>query len=65
MKKHFKWVVKNGRVLLLQRSVGFFGEQWECFCDFDEKDGNVDRAKLIIKKLNECARHTDKYNSHE
>ena len=53
MKKHFKWLAKNGRVLLLHRTVGLFGEQWECFGNFDDKDGNATRGKQIIKLLNQ------------
>ena len=55
MKKHFKWLAKNGRVLLLHRTVGLFGEQWECFGNFDDKDGNATRGKQIIKLLNQSA----------
>lgn len=65
MKKHFKWLAKNDRVLLLHRTVGLFGEQWECFGNFDDKDCNVARSKQIIKLLNQCAQHTENYNEHD
>lgn len=65
MKKNFKWLVKNGRVMLLRRTVGLFGEQWECFGNFDDKDSNVARGKQIIKQLNQCAQHTENFNNHD
>lgn len=65
MKKNFKWLVKNGRVLLLRRTVGLFGEQWECFGNFDNKDGNAIRCRQIIKRLNQCAQHTENYREHD
>lgn len=65
MKKHFKWLRKNGRLLLLQRSIGLFGEHWECFGDFDDKESNLERGKLIVKQLNDCANNTDKYNKND
>ena len=65
MKKNFKWLLKNGRVMLLRRTVGLFGEQWECFGNFDDKAGNVTNAKQIIKLLNECAKHTENFNEHD
>lgn len=65
MKKNFKWLVKEGRVLLLRRVVGLFGEQWECFGTFDDKDGNAERGKQIIRQLNECVLHTDNFNVHD
>ncbi len=63
--KNFKWLVKNGRVLLLRRTVGLFGEQWECFGNFDDKDGNAIRCRQIIKQLNQCAQHTENYREHD
>lgn len=65
MTKQFKWLVKNGRVILLRRTVGLFGEQWECFGNFDDKGDNAARGKRIIEQLNECAGHSDNYNEHE
>lgn len=63
MKKYFKWVVKNGSVLLLRRSsFGMFGEQWDSFAKFDANDSNITRGKQIIKLLNECAKHSEKFN---
>lgn len=48
MKKYFKWVVKNGSVLLLRRSsFGMFGEQWDSFAKFDANDSNITRGKQI------------------
>ncbi len=51
--------------MLLRRTVGLFGEQWECFGNFDDKDGNETRGKQIIKLLNECAKHTENFNEHD
>lgn len=65
MRKHFKWLVRNGRVLLLHRTVGFFGEQWETFGNFDDKDGNAERCKEIVKQLNQCVRHTESYKEND
>lgn len=62
MKKNFKWLVRNDHVYLLRRTIGLFGENWECFGNFDNKDGNLDRCKQIIKQLNECAKHTENFN---
>ena len=63
MKKNFKWLVKNGKVLLLRRTVGLFGEQWECFGNFDDKDGNAARGKQIIKQLRSKATRNPRYNT--
>ena len=65
MKKNFKWLVSNGHVLLLHRTVGLFGEQWEGFGNFDDRDGNAARGKHIIKLLNECDKHTDHPNDND
>lgn len=62
MTKNFKWLVRNGKILLLRRTVSLFGEGWECFGCFDDKNGNASRAKQIVKQLNECARHTENFN---
>lgn len=62
MKKYFKWIVKGGKVILLRRNVGLFGSQWERFGVFDDKDGNAERGKLIVKQLNECAQHTENFD---
>lgn len=65
MKKNFKWLVRKGKVLLLRRTVGLFGEQWECFGAFDDKDGNAARGRQIIRQLNECAVHTVNFNEND
>ena len=66
MKKYFKWVVKNGSVLLLRRSsFGIFGEQWDSFAKFDANDDNIARGKQIIKLLNECVKPSDNLNDND
>lgn len=65
MTKKYKWLVKHGKVMLLHRTIGLFGEQWECFGVFDDKAGNAARGKQIIKLLNECATHTEIFNGHD
>ena len=65
MKKNYKWLMKNGKVYLLHRTVGLFGEQWECFGSFDNKDCNSERSKTIIKLLNQCDLHTENFNEND
>lgn len=62
MKKQYKWLVKNGRIILLRRTVGLFGEQWDCIGNFDNKGNNAVHGKMIIKLLNECAQNTTNLN---
>lgn len=59
MKKYFKWLRKDGRVYLLRRTVCLFGEQWECFGDFEDSGENSLRCQQITKLLNECIRQTE------
>lgn len=59
MKKKYKLLAKYGKIMLLRRTIGLFGEPWECFGVFDDKAGNATRAKQIIKQLNECVTHTE------
>ncbi len=65
MKKQFKWLAANGRVLVLRRTIGLFGEQWECCGNFNDRDGNSGRCKQIVKLLNECDKHTDHPNDND
>lgn len=66
MKKYFKWAVRDGSILLLRRSsFGIFGEQWDSFAKFNADDSNIARGKQIIKLLNECAEHSEKFNDND
>lgn len=60
MKKQFKWVVKNGNIILLKRGMfGIFGEQWDSIARFTASPDNIARGKQIIRYLNECAQHSE------
>lgn len=66
MKKQYKWYSDKGaKIHILRRSIGLFGEQWDCCGTFDDRDGNLARCKQIVKLLNECDKHTDHPNQDE
>lgn len=59
MKRAFRQKVIGDRVYILKNGVGLFGPQLESIATFDNKDGNFERVKQIMKLLNECDRHTE------
>lgn len=59
MKRLFRHKVVGERVYILKSSIGLFGLQMESIAKFDNKDGNLERVKDIVKQLNECDRHTE------
>lgn len=59
MKKRFKQKASHGRLFILKAAVGLFGPQLDVVAAFDDRDGNRERVKSIVKQLNECDRHTE------
>lgn len=47
------------KIYILKNGIGLFGPQLESIAVFDNKDGNLERVKQIVKQLNECDRHSE------
>lgn len=47
------------KIYILKNGIGLFGPQLESIAVFDNRDGNLERVKQIVKQLNECDRHTE------
>ena len=61
MKKQYKLLNKNGTIYLLRWAVkgGLFGPRWESLACFDNRNGNIERRKTIVRLMNECDKHTN------
>lgn len=58
MKRAFRHKIMGEKIYILKNGIGFFGPQLESIAVFDNKDGNLERVKQIVKQLNECDRRT-------
>lgn len=58
MKRAFRHKIMGEKIYILKNGIGFFGPQLESIAVFDNKDGNLERVKQIVKQLNECDRCT-------
>lgn len=58
MKRTFRHKIIGERIHILKNGIGLFGPQLESIAVFDNKDGNIERVKQIVKQLNECDRRT-------
>lgn len=65
MKKRFKLLNQNGKVLILKwvDDGKLFGSDWDCIAMFENVDANQERVKAIIRLMNECDKHTDHPNN--
>lgn len=59
MKRAFRHKIMSEKIYILKNGIGLFGPQLESIAVFDNKDGNLERVKQIVKQLNECDRHTE------
>lgn len=59
MKRAFRHRIKGEKLLILKNGLGLFGPQLESVAVFDNKDGNLERVKQVVKLLNECDRNTE------
>ena len=59
MKRAFRHKIIGEKIYILKNSIGLFGPQLESIAVFDNRDGNLERVKQIVKQLNECDRHTE------
>ena len=65
MKKRFKLLNQNGRILILRWDIDgkLFGPDWECVASFDNVDSNLERVKKIIGLMNECDNFKEQSNN--
>lgn len=59
MKRAFRQKIIGEKIYILKNCIGLFGPQLESIAVFDNRDGNLERVKQIVKQLNECDRHTE------
>lgn len=59
MKRAFRHKIIGERIHILKNGIGLFGLQLESIAVFDNRDGNLERVKQIVKQLNECDRRTE------
>lgn len=59
MKRAFRQKIRDEKIYILKNGIGLFGPQLESIAVFDNRDGNLERVKQIVKQLNECDRHTE------
>ena len=59
MKRAFRHKIIGEKIYILKNGIGLFGPQLESIAVFDNRDGNLERVKQIVKQLNECDRHTE------
>lgn len=59
MKRAFRHKIMGEKIYILKNGIGLFGPQLESIAVFDNRDGNLERVKQIVKQLNECDRHTE------
>lgn len=59
MKRAFRQKIIGGKIYILKNGIGLFGPQLESIAVFDNRDGNLERVKQIVKQLNECDQHTE------
>lgn len=61
MKKRFKLLIRNGKILMLKWEADgkLFGSDWDCIAAFDNVDTNLERVKTIIRLMNECDKHSE------
>lgn len=59
MKRAFRHKIIGEKIHILKNGIGLFGSQLDSIAVFDNKDGNLERVKQIVKQLNECDRYTE------
>lgn len=59
MKRAFRHKIIGERIHIFKNGIGLFGPQLESIAVFDNRDGNLERVKQIVKQLNECDRRTE------
>lgn len=59
MKRAFRHKIMGEKIHILKNGIGLFGPQLDSIAVFDNKDGNLERVKQIVKQLNECDRRTE------
>ncbi len=61
MKKQYKLLSKNGKILILHWAEDgkLFGSDWEHIASFVSTDENKLRCKKIVQLMNECNTLTD------
>lgn len=59
MKRAFRHKIIGEKIYILKNVTCLFGPQLESIAVFDNKDGNFERVRHIVKQLNECDRRTE------
>lgn len=59
MKRAFRHKIIGEKIHILKNGIGLFEPQLDSIAVFDNRDGNIERVKQIVKQLNECDRRTE------
>lgn len=65
MKRTFRYKIFGEKIYILKRDIGLFGPQLETVAFFDTKNGNVEKAKQIVKQLNGRDGHKEHPNQND